>query len=98
MKKLNVAGITIYAGLSVMGVGEVENATKALTLAKTLRPDIAVIDSCLPNAVGLDVSPIIYEQMPEVRVILVNNLDANVAPENACGLASEVSFYRKRIG
>ncbi len=90
-------------------VGEAENATKALTLAKTLGPDIAVIDSCLPHAGGLDsvslsrigdldVAQTICEQMSDVRVILVNNLDANIAPKDAWWLASEVSFYRERTG
>lgn len=35
-------------------VGQAENATKALTLAQNLRPDIAIIDSYLPHVVGLD--------------------------------------------
>jgi CheY-like chemotaxis protein len=90
-------------------VGEAENATKALILAKNLRPDIAVIDSYLPYAVGLDslslsrtggldVAQTICEQLPHVRAILVNNLNANIVPKDTWWLASEVSFYRERNG
>lgn len=64
-------------------VGEAENATKALTLARNLRPDVAIIDSCLPLNIGLDVNPLsrisgldaaetISEEIPNARVVLLN--------------------------
>ncbi len=63
-------------------VGEAENATTALTLTRTSRPDIAIIDSCLPRAVnlgavrlsrigGLDVAQALCGEMPGTRVVLV---------------------------
>jgi len=63
-------------------VGEAENAATVLTLARTLRPDIAIIDSCLPRAVGsevvplsriggLDVAQALCGEMPGIRVVLV---------------------------
>lgn len=70
-------------------VGQAENATKALTLAKNLRPDVAIIDCYLPHARGLDTVPLsriggldtaqtISEQIPNIRVILLNNLDTGI--------------------
>ncbi len=37
-------------------VGQAENATRALTLAKNLRPDVAIIDSYLPINMVMDLS------------------------------------------
>lgn len=73
------------AGVEV--IGQAHNAVKAVSMARSLRPDIAVIDCHLPHGVGLDTVPLsrasgldaaqaISSQMPETRVILVNNLDS----------------------
>ena len=81
-------------------LGQAENATKALTLARHLRPDVAIIDCYLPHAIGLDTVPLsriggldtaqhISEEIPNTQVILVNNLDNGVLP--ADGLSSDVT-------
>ncbi len=81
-------------------VGQAQDASTALTLARNLRPDVAIIDSCLPHVVGLDTIPLsriggldiaqtISEQIPNIRVILVNNLDARILPDRS--LSSDVS-------
>lgn len=88
-------------------VGQAENATKALTLARNLRPDVAVIDSSLPHVVGLDTVPLsriggldtaqaIAEEIPNIRVIMVNNLDVKVLSERGFSVDSVASFSRER--
>lgn len=87
-------------------VGQAENATKALTLARNLRPDIAIIDCYLPYAVGLDTLPpsriggldtaqTISQEIPNTRVILLNNLDTEVLPEHVLGSGVMAFFSRK---
>ncbi len=87
-------------------VGQAENATKALTLARSLRPDIAIIDCYLPYAVGLDTLPpsriggldtaqTISQEIPNTRVILLNNLDTEVLPEHVLGSGVTAFFSRK---
>lgn len=67
-------------------VAEAENGTRALTLARTLRPDVALIDSFLPYVVGiadiplsrvggLDVAQSISEEIPNMAVVLLNSLN-----------------------
>lgn len=88
-------------------VGLAENATKALTLARNLRPDVAIIDCYLPHAIGLDTVPLsriggldtaqtISEEIPNIRVIMVNNLDVKALPERGLSVDSVTSFSRKR--
>ncbi len=95
------------AGVAI--VGQAENATKALTLARHLRPDVAIIDSQLPHAVGLDTVPLsriggldtaqaISEEIPNTRVILLNNLDEAVLPKQSLDSDGGAFFSREIIG
>jgi len=74
-------------------VGEAESAGKALALARQLRPDVAIIDSYLPHNFsidnvplsrigGLDAAESISQEMPDTRVVLVNNTEAVTDAEN----------------
>ena len=67
-------------------IGEAENGSRALNLARSLRPDVMLIDSSLPSVVGLDNIPLsrvggldvaqsISEEIPNMRVILLNSLN-----------------------
>lgn len=66
-------------------VAEAENGTRALNLARSMRPDVAVIDSYLPYLAGIDNIPIsriagldiaqsISEEIPNMQVVLLNTL------------------------
>ena len=74
-------------------VGEAENGTRALALARNLRPDVAVIDSYLPYAVGLDdvslsrvggldAAQTIAEDVPNVQVILLSSFAERVLSDS----------------
>lgn len=90
-------------------IGQAENATRALTLARKLRPDIAIIDCHLPYAVGLDGIPLsriggldaaqtISEDIPNIRVILLSNLDVETLTEDGIGEGDGGFFSRKTSG
>ncbi len=83
-------------------VGQAENATKALTLTRNLRPDVAIIDCYLPHSIGLDSVPLsriggldtaqaISAEIPNTRVIVLTNLNAEVLQED--DLSQEVSVF-----
>jgi CheY-like chemotaxis protein len=69
-------------------VAEAENGTRAMNLARTMRPDVALIDSHLPYVVGindlplsrvggLDIAQSISEEIPNMHVVLLNSLDGD---------------------
>ncbi|MBI4186863.1 MAG: hypothetical protein HY530_05075 [Chloroflexi bacterium] len=73
-------------------IGQADNAARALALARDLRPDIAIVDCYLPYAIGLDAVPLsriggldtaqaISAEIPNTRVIVVNNLDLQTLPQ-----------------
>mgnify|MGYP001617567262 CR=1 FL=1 len=75
-------------------VAEAENGTRALNLARSLRPDVALIDNCLPSVVGLDNIPLsraggldvaqsISEEIPNMHVVLLNSLNDRITADSA---------------
>ena len=84
----------------VVTVGQAYDAAEALNLTRNLRPDVAIIDCYLPHVSGLDAIPLsriggldvaqtISEEIPNMRVILLNNLDTGILPDRS--LSSDVS-------
>lgn len=59
-----------YAGLEV--VGETGDIPAAEELARTLRPDLAVVDIMLPGVNGLEGTRRLRAILPGLRVILVS--------------------------
>jgi CheY-like chemotaxis protein len=90
-------------------VGQADNVNKALALAKQLRPDLAIIDASLPYSVGLrnvpltgvgglDAAQMISQEIPDARVMIVNNLESLKLPEDGLGGDTHVSFAEERLG
>jgi CheY-like chemotaxis protein len=89
-------------------VGQAENATKALSLARNLRPDFAIIDSYLPHVIGLDMLPLsraggldtaqaISEEIPNIRVILLTNTETEIPMGTGFGQDIALSFAQKEL-
>lgn len=53
-------------------VGEAGNGPDAVTEASRTRPDVAIIDSGLPNGDGIHAMKRIFERVPGCRVVLVS--------------------------
>ncbi len=89
-------------------VGQAQDVTRTLTLARNLRPDAAIIDCYLPYPAGLDTDRLsrlggldtaqaITEEMPDTRVILLNNLDTEVLPRHSPGPNVSSFFSRETL-
>lgn len=53
-------------------VGEAEDGCRALEAAKSLRPDVVVLDIGMPGLSGLDVIGLIREAQPTVQVVILS--------------------------
>lgn len=89
-------------------VGQAENASRALTLARSLRPDVVVIDTSLPYAVGLDSSPLtrtsgldvaqaLSEEIPNIKVVLLSTLDEVALTKRDWVASGGVYLCRERL-
>lgn len=87
-------------------VGQAENGIKAVALARRLRPDVAIVDSYLPHTLGIDALPLsriggldvaqaISEEIPNVRVVLLDGHADKVRPQLNWSGNSAVSFCRE---
>lgn len=52
-------------------VGETGRADSALTLARSLRPDLVLIDISLPDESGMDLVPLLKKALPKTAVMMV---------------------------
>ncbi len=59
-------------------VGTVEDGRSAVTMARDLRPDVAVIDVSMPELDGIEATRQIKKTAPEIRVIILTVHSAEV--------------------
>ena len=58
--------------------GEAANGTEAIEKAKTLRPDLVLLDLAMPEMNGAEVASILKKMMPNVHIILFTMYSENI--------------------
>lgn len=56
-------------------LGEASDGAEAIELAKTLAPDLVVMDVRLPNMNGIEATRIITSQFPKIKVLILSAYD-----------------------
>jgi len=90
----------------VVVIGQAENAPGTLALARSLRPDVVIIDSHLPHAValeavplsqigGLDAAQAAIQEIPNTRVVLLNT---DSIPREGVMSADFVPLFSRETG
>lgn len=74
MRRLLRAGLSTRDNLEV--VGEAENGAQAIALARSLRPDLVVLDLAMPGLDGLQVATAIREASPGCAILVVSAFEA----------------------
>jgi CheY-like chemotaxis protein len=59
-----------------LSVAEAEDGRPALAAIEAERPDVVLLDLNMPQLNGIEVTRIVKERWPEVRVVLVTSSDA----------------------
>lgn len=75
--------------------GEAEEATKALELAVSSRPDIAVLDIGLPGMSGLDLIKNLKTRIPGLLMLAVSTYDESVYAERAVRAGAKGYLMKK---
>lgn len=61
----------------VQVVGEAATGREAITMTRSLRPALALMDIAMPDGTGLDALQTIRERMPETAVVMLTASDEN---------------------
>jgi DNA-binding NarL/FixJ family response regulator len=56
-------------------VGEAENATQALTMCESLKPDILLVDIGLQDMNGLELTQLIRQRCPAIKILILSMYD-----------------------
>ena len=61
--------------------GEAEDGLQAIDLAKQLKPDLILLDVCMPKLGGPEAASILKRVLPETRIILFTLFDDTIGKE-----------------
>jgi DNA-binding NarL/FixJ family response regulator len=76
---------------SLRTVGEASNATEGLALARTLSPDLILLDNEMPGMNGIELLPALRRELPGTHVVMFTLSPAISAEARARGASAVVS-------
>lgn len=75
-------------------VGEAANGEEAVNLCAEIEPDILLIDYLMPQMNGLEVTRLLHQQYPELRIIMMS-ATLSLALEQEAYAAGVACFMKK---
>ncbi|HXE33456.1 MAG TPA: response regulator [Verrucomicrobiae bacterium] len=70
--------------------GEAENGVQAIDSAKKLKPDLILLDVCLPRLGGPQVASVLKRALPKTRVILFTLFDEAISNTLAAAVGADL--------
>jgi DNA-binding NarL/FixJ family response regulator len=64
-------------------VGEASDGIEAIEQARTLRPDVIMLDLAMPRMDGLEAIPLLHQATPGVRILVLSGFDSKNVIEQA---------------
>jgi DNA-binding NarL/FixJ family response regulator len=70
--------------------GEAEDGIQAIELAKQLKPDLILLDVCMPKLGGPEAASILKRLLPKTRIILFTLFDDSIGKELAAAIGIDL--------
>ena len=70
--------------------GEAEDGIQAIDLAKQLKPDLILLDVCMPRLGGPEAASILKRMLPKTRIILFTFFDDTIGKELAAAIGVDL--------
>ena len=86
------SALSQYPELDV--IGDARNGVEAIAQAKTLRPDVVLMDVSMPVMDGVDATRSIHEELPSINVIGLSAAEKTPDP-HPIELAGAVAYFQK---
>ncbi len=77
--------------------GEAVDGLDALEKAKTLRPDVVLMDISMPRMNGLDATRIIRRELPETKVVIVSQNEGPIIHRHAQEVDAAASIAKINV-
>jgi two-component system, NarL family, response regulator NreC len=55
--------------------GEASNGTEAIQKARTLRPDVMLLDISMPGSNGFEVAAFLRQELPTLKIVIISQND-----------------------
>jgi DNA-binding NarL/FixJ family response regulator len=79
-------------------VGEAQDGTDAVRMARDLRPDAVLLDMVMPGMDGLEALPLVRRAVPDALVVLLSALPANAFADRASALGASACVTKLGTG
>ncbi len=77
-------------------IGEAVDGEETLRLARTLRPDILLLDISMPRLNGIEVTRVIRDEFPAVRIVIMTGYEENEHYNEALALLGIKGYLSKQ--
>ena len=74
VRRLLRRAIGAHPGLEI--VGEAADGSEAVDLARSLAPDVVVLDLSMPHMDGFEVAGVLREDLPDCAILVFSDLEA----------------------
>jgi PAS domain S-box-containing protein len=78
--------------------GEASDGVEAVEKAKTLRPNLVLMDISMPKMDGMDATRIIREEVPDARVIIISQNDPKLVSRQASASGAQAFVPKAELG
>ncbi len=67
----------IFASTDIKVIGEAQDGEEAVSLVRSARPDVVLMDIVMPRKSGIEAASEILKELPQTRIVACSTVDQN---------------------